>query len=122
MPILALTGPPSSSSSTPITTTVSANEASFLTGVFSQSIVMSDFASAQAAVTSAVAGLKTGDTQFVLPGRQMLIFPTGLIITGSWALVGIIAYGFGTYERMKYAQLYKRRSLADRKKTSPAPW
>lgn len=90
-------------------TNVSINEASFLTGVFSQEVVMSDFGAAQQAVDDQTAGLKNGTVAFVLPGVQLMVYPVGLIITGVWLLVGVAVYGFGTYERFRYAEMYRRR-------------
>lgn len=70
--------------STNTTTSVSLNEASFLAGVFSTSLVMSDFGLAQLAVDDAMAALANGTAAFVLPGVQIMVFPVGLVITGSW--------------------------------------
>lgn len=92
-----------------MTTNVSTNEAAFLQGVFSSEVVMSDFSAAQAAVDEQIEGLKNGTVAFVLPGVQLMIFPVGLIITSVWLLIGVAVYGFGTYERMMYADAYRRR-------------
>lgn len=73
---------------------------------------MSDFASAQAAVDAKVAAVRNGTIAFVLPGIQLMVFPVGAIITGVWLLLGVAAYGFGTYERIMYANAYKRRQAA----------
>lgn len=107
MPTLTLTAKNSSGST--IKTTVSVNEAAFLTGVFSSEVVMSDFAAAQAAVDDQLAGLNNGTVAFVLPGVQILVFPIGLIITSIWLLIGVVVVGFGTYERWNYAEMYRRR-------------
>ncbi|KND89663.1 hypothetical protein TOPH_05657 [Tolypocladium ophioglossoides CBS 100239] len=95
-----------------VSTNVSLNEASFLTGVFAAQVVMSDFSAAQAAVDDRLAALHNGTAAFVLPGVQLMIFPVGLIITSVWLLLGVVAYGTGTYERMYYADMYKRRQVA----------
>ncbi|KAF4930617.1 hypothetical protein CGCVW01_v000823 [Colletotrichum viniferum] len=107
MPTLTLTGVNAAGQS--VSTNVSSNEASFITGVFSKEIVRSDVAMAQAAVDDVVAGLKNGTVAFVLPGVQLMIFPVGLIVTGTWLLIGVAFYGFGTYERIGYADSYRRR-------------
>ncbi|KAM0430411.1 hypothetical protein ACHAPT_005757 [Fusarium lateritium] len=107
MPVLTLTAKNSTGST--IRTNVSINEAAFLTGVFSQDVVMSDFAMAQVAVDEQLAGLKNGTVAFVLPGVQLMVFPIGLIITSVWLVVFVAAVGFGTYERFNYAEMYKRR-------------
>lgn len=107
MPTLTLTAKNSTGST--VDTTVSINEAAFLTGVFSAEIIMSDFAAAQAAVDDQLAGLKNGTVAFVLPGVQLMVFPIGLIITSIWLVIGIAVVGFGTYERWNYAEMYRRR-------------
>jgi hypothetical protein len=107
LPTLTLTGTNSSGST--VQTNVSINEASFLTGVFSGEVIQSDFGAAQSAVDEQLAGLKNGTVAFVLPGVQLMIYPVGLIITGTWLLIGAAVVGFGTYERWKYAEMYRRR-------------
>ncbi|KAG5980282.1 hypothetical protein E4U55_004188 [Claviceps digitariae] len=92
-----------------IQTNVSLNEASFLTGVFSKSVILSDFAAARAAVSAQLSGLHNGTVAFVLPGVQLMIFPTGTIIVSVWLALGLAAFGFGTYERISYAEMHKRR-------------
>ena len=107
MPILTLTA--KNSTGGILTTNVSTNEAAFLTGVFSQELVLSDFSAAWAAVDAQLAGLQNGTVAFVLPGVQLMIFPVGLIIVSVWLLVGLLVVGFGTYERIMYAEMHKRR-------------
>ncbi|KAJ6443206.1 C6 zinc finger protein [Purpureocillium lavendulum] len=93
----------------PISTNVSLNEASFLTGVFSSQVILSDFSAAQVAVDDRLAALRNGTAAFILPGTQLMIFPVGLIITSIWLLLGVAAYAVGTWERVGYADMYKRR-------------
>lgn len=93
-----------------VRTPISGNEASFLAGVFSSQQVMSDFSAAQLAVDQSTEALRNGTIAFVLPGTQIMIFPIGLIITGTWLLVGLSAYGFGTFQRAQYAQMYHSRA------------
>ncbi|TEA11066.1 hypothetical protein C8034_v007939 [Colletotrichum sidae] len=107
MPTLTLTGVNAAGQT--VSTNVSSNEASFVTGVFSKEVIRSDLAMAQAAVDEVVAGLKNGTVAFVLPGVQLMVFPIGLIITGTWLIIGLAFYSFGTYERMGYADSYRRR-------------
>jgi hypothetical protein len=107
MPVLTLTARNSSGST--IRTNVSINEAAFLTGVFSQEVVLSDFAMAQAAVDDQIAALGNGTVAFVLPGVELMVFPIGLIIMSVWLLVFVSVVGFGTYERYNYALMYQRR-------------
>jgi hypothetical protein len=107
MPTLTLTARNSTGSM--IRTTVSINEAAFLTGVFSQDVIMSDFAMASAAVDEQVAALANGTVAFILPGVQLMVFPIGLIMMSTWLLIFVVAVGFGTYERYNYALMYRRR-------------
>lgn len=93
-------------------TTVSPNSASFITGVFSNTKPQSPFSLAQRAVDAEVARLEAGEVAFVLPGTQILIFPIGLVITGTWLLIGLTAYGYGTYQRYQYTVIYKQRKAA----------
>ena len=90
--------------------TVTSNEAAFVNGVFSNQIIMSDFGRAQQAVDQTVAGLKNSTVAFVLPGYNILIFPTGGIVIGIWTILGVAAYGYGTYERIQHRESYRRRS------------
>ncbi|EEY22417.1 conserved hypothetical protein [Verticillium alfalfae VaMs.102] len=108
LPVLTLTA--TNTTGQRISTNVSSNEAAFLTGVFSREVVMSEFATAKQAVSNITAELRNGTVAFVLPGVQIMIFPIGLIITGIWTLVGFVAYGIGTYDRISYAESFKRRS------------
>ncbi|GJC78697.1 hypothetical protein ColLi_01535 [Colletotrichum liriopes] len=107
MPTLTLTGVNAVGQT--VSTNVSSNEAAFITGVFSKEVIKSDLAVAQAAVDEVVAQLKNGTVAFVLPGVQIMIFPVGLVITSTWLLIGLAFYGFGTYERIGYAESYRRR-------------
>ena len=46
---------------------------------------------------------------FILPGTTFGIFPTGMIITLSWLLIFVVAYGFGTWKRYQHREFYRRR-------------
>ncbi|KAL2761007.1 hypothetical protein ACRALDRAFT_1066602 [Sodiomyces alcalophilus JCM 7366] len=107
MPILTLTA--TTPDGLTVSTNVSSNEAAFLTGIFSDEENLSDFTRADRAVANITRALEDGEVAFVLPGVQILIFPIGLVITGSWTLLGLAAYGYGTYERINYAESFKRR-------------
>ncbi len=117
MPTLTLTAVNSQGKT--IATNVSSNEAAFVAGVFSQDIILSDFSRAQLAVDDIVSKLQlfnngtlpAGETiAFVLPGVQIMIFPIGLIVTSAWLLVGLVAVGFGTVQRMNFREQFRRRS------------
>lgn len=108
MPVLTLTA--QNTTGQTVSTNVSSNEAVFVTGVFSREIVMSDFALASAAVDTKLEQLANKTVAFVLPGVQLMIYPIGLIITSVWLVLGVLAYGIGTYDRIRYADAYRRRS------------
>ena len=49
---------------------------------------------------------------FILPGTTLGIFPTGLIVTGTWAVLFILTFGLGTIGRIRYRSLYRSRLVA----------
>jgi len=107
MPVLTLSG--INAQGRQVSTNVSSNEAAFVTGIFSQEIVMSAFRLAELAVEDEVARMRNGTSAFVLPGVQIMIFPIGLIITSIWTVVGVGAYAMGTYARYNFREHYRRR-------------
>jgi len=106
MPVVTLTAVNSLGQT--VSTNVSSNEAAFVTGVFSQSIIMSDFSKALLAVQEELAGLKNGTVAFVLPGVRIMVFPIGLVITSIWLAIFVAAYGMGTFQRLAYREQYQR--------------
>lgn len=92
-----------------VATNVSSNEAAFVAGAFSTTRILSSTGRAQQAVDNVVAGLANGTVAFVLPGVQLLVFPIGLIIVGSWFVIGAAVVGFGLLERVQYRESYRRR-------------
>lgn len=98
-----------------VSTNVSSNEAAFVAGEFSRDVVMSNFRLAELAVEAELALLKNGTVAFVLPGIQLMIFPIGLVITGVWLLLGLIAYGMGTFARYNFREAHKRRMAVAQK-------
>ena len=113
MPVVSLSG--TNGQGRLVSTNVSSNEAAFVTGVFSQEIVMSAFRLAELAVEAEVARLRNGTTAFVLPGVQIMIFPIGLVITGLWTVIGVSAYALGTYNRYHFREHYKARMARQEK-------
>lgn len=107
MPIFTLTAKDATGKI--VSTNVSSNEAAFVNGIFSKEVVSSSFNQATLAQAKIVAELEAGSVPFVLPGVNILIFPIGLVVSGFWLLVGVSAYGFGTYERYNYRESYRRR-------------
>ena len=49
---------------------------------------------------------------FVLPGTTFGIFPTGLIVTGAWCLIFLLAFGLGTLGRIRHRDIYRKRIAA----------
>jgi len=92
-----------------INTTLSSTEASFVSGVFedkaSNRTTAATLASASAAILTA--------TPFVVPGRTLGVYPTGLIIVMIWTGLFCIAVGWGTFERIKFREQYRRRTQMD---------
>ncbi|KAL7629847.1 hypothetical protein AAE478_001370 [Parahypoxylon ruwenzoriense] len=107
MPTVTLTG--KNLAGQTVSTNVSANEAAFVNGIFSNEVVMSDFSLASLAVDELTAQLRNGTIAFVLPGVNILIFPVGLILTSIWLVIGVGFYAFGTYERYNYRDAYRSR-------------
>ncbi|CAK7266612.1 hypothetical protein SEPCBS57363_002178 [Sporothrix epigloea] len=116
MPVVTLTGTDSTGST--VATNVSLNEAAFVAGVFSTSVVMSNSTRAQAAVDDVVNGLHKGTVAFVLPGVQILLFPIGLIIVSVWLAIGLAFIGFGMVERVSYRNQYRQQVIMS---TKPIP-
>ncbi|KAI0016832.1 hypothetical protein F4780DRAFT_660662 [Xylariomycetidae sp. FL0641] len=107
MPIVTLSA--KNTAGQTISTNVSSNEATFVNGIFSTEVVLSDTAKASLAVQNVTDFLNNGTIAFIVPGVNLLIFPVGLVVTGFWALAGFVIYGFGTFERYGHAESYRRR-------------
>ncbi|KAL8703297.1 MAG: hypothetical protein Q9201_003511 [Fulgogasparrea decipioides] len=101
IPRITLTG--SDKDGKAITTELSSSEASFVNGMFA--IRTGSSASAGGPTSSAAAKAAT----FVLPGRTLGIFPVGLIITSAWTMLFVGTVGYGTIERIRFRESYRRR-------------
>ncbi|KAL8760679.1 MAG: hypothetical protein Q9184_003148 [Pyrenodesmia sp. 2 TL-2023] len=101
VPRIALSG--SEKSGKVVTTVLSSSEASFVNGVFANQVKTSTSAGIPASSAAANAG------DFELPGRTLGIFPVGLIITGAWTLLFVATVGYGTVERIRFREAYRRR-------------
>ena len=93
-----------------MSTNISTSEAAFLVGVFSDAAVLSDMARAQLAVDELVDGLKSGTIVFQVPGIRIMIFPIALVIMSVWSLIFVAFVGWGTWERMRYREQFRRRT------------
>lgn len=100
----------------PLETTISATQASFLNGVFSQR--STNTTSASDASISNVANA----VSFLIPGYRLaplevpgitlpinLLFPTGMIITLVWTVAFFVVVGYGTLGRIRFRDQYRRR-------------
>lgn len=67
---------------------------------------------AQAANPATAADAIEASKGFVLPGRTFGIFPTGLIVTGTWSILFILAFGLGTLGRIRHRDVYRKRMAA----------
>ncbi|KAL8692181.1 MAG: hypothetical protein Q9218_002739 [Villophora microphyllina] len=103
IPRIALTGTDKNGQG--ITTELSSNEASFVNGVFAIKAPSSTSPGGSIASASAAAKAAT----FVLPGKTLGIFPVGLIITSAWTMLFVATVGYGTIERIRFREAYRRR-------------
>jgi hypothetical protein len=89
-------------------TTLASDTLSYVAGELVQSggtpvnITVPDAAAEASPIVSSV-------SKFILPGTQIMIFPTGLIITGIWTGIFGAAVGFGTFGRYRFRQHYRAR-------------
>lgn len=93
-----------------VNTTLSSQEATFVSGVFAVQTTPT-----RANVDVPLQTLVTAkDQPFVVPGLNIMIFPIGAIITGLWATVFISTIAYGTYGRMQFRDSFRRRTLAEK--------
>jgi hypothetical protein len=98
--------------SQPIQTNVSAADGAwFVIGQFTN-----EFKTNLVTPTAAKAAIAEA-APFVLPGTHLGIFPTGLIVTGSWTVLFLVAYGLGTLGRIQYRSAYRKRKAAQAGRT-----
>lgn len=104
VPTVSLTG--TDSTGKKVNTTLSSQEATFVSGVFATVTTPTASQISPPIQTLVVAA----DKPFVLPGVNILIFPIGAIITGAWAILfcGTIAYG--TFGRNQFRDDFRRRN------------
>ncbi|TVY83080.1 hypothetical protein LSUE1_G003035 [Lachnellula suecica] len=88
-----------------VNTTLSSQEASFVSGVFATEVVPT-----QSQVSPPIQTLVVAPgAPFVVPGLNILIFPIGAIITGVWAVLLMATIGYGTFGRIQFRDSYRRR-------------
>lgn len=103
VPVITLIG--TTSSGTQVNTSLSSNEATFVSGVFASVVVPT-----KAQVSPPIQTLVVAPGEkFVLPGYRILIFPIGLVITGFWSFALVVTIGYGTIGRMRFRENYRVR-------------
>jgi hypothetical protein len=92
-----------------VNATLSSDEATFVTGVFADSLTPSQLADVAAAASASAAALAK-KLPFKVPGMRILILPVGGIVTGVWALILISTIAYGTVGRYNFQQNFRKRS------------
>lgn len=87
-----------------VSTVLAPREATFLIGVFANSVQTTIPFNPLGAPLVVQDGVP-----FVLPGQHILIFPIGAIITGIWAVLGITTVMYGTLGRLGFREQYRKR-------------
>ncbi|RPA94121.1 hypothetical protein L873DRAFT_1702796 [Choiromyces venosus 120613-1] len=82
---------------TQLSTVLSADEATFVNGVFA------DVAAAGQNTTAATSA------PFKLPGTRIEIVPIGLYFFGTYLIIACSIFGWGTFERQKFRDQYRKR-------------
>ncbi|KAF8249955.1 hypothetical protein K440DRAFT_542508 [Wilcoxina mikolae CBS 423.85] len=82
----------------PVNTTVSIDDSKFLNGVFANTPDLSAQQSEQ-----------VKDAPFEMPGMEIEIIPVGLYFYSAYLLVACAIFGWGTLERAKFRDQYRRR-------------
>jgi hypothetical protein len=81
-----------------VNTTVSIDDSKFLNGVFANTPDLSAQQSKQ-----------VKDAPFEMPGTRIEIIPAGLYFYSAYLLVACAIFGWGTLERAKFRDQYRRR-------------
>ncbi|RKF61897.1 hypothetical protein OnM2_037055 [Erysiphe neolycopersici] len=94
-----------------ITTSLTSDETKFVTGVFAAA---QENTPTKALLAPPIQTLVVApDAPFVVPGLNILIFPTGLIITGLWAVLIIGTIGYGTIERIQWRERFREAKMRE---------
>jgi hypothetical protein len=81
-----------------VNTTVSIESSKFLNGVFAETKDLNQKEKDE-----------IKNEPFELPGTKIEIVPAGLYFYAAYAFVGLTIFGFGTLERAKFRDQYRRR-------------
>jgi len=97
---------------TAITADISpADTAYFVAGQFKDEATP-QFVAQAASPAMAVAAI-AASKGFVLPGTTFGIFPVGLIVTCSWTVLFLVAFGLGTIGRIRHRDIFRKRLAAN---------
>jgi hypothetical protein len=81
-----------------ISTTVNTTDSQYLNGVFADTPSLTQEETAEATTT-----------HFVLPGTKISIVPAGLYFISAYTAVAAAIFGWGTLERAKFRDQYRKR-------------
>jgi hypothetical protein len=113
VPVVTLTGTTPGGST--VNTSLSSNEATFVSGVFAQEVAPTKSQVSPPIQTLVVASA----SPFVLPGQKILIIPIGLIITSVWTVLFIGTVAYGTVGRIRFRESYRKRAAIASKGDMP---
>ena len=105
--LLETPNPTDLSSPERLKSTLSPKDASFVNGLLSQGT--STTCSTLMCMPSPAEAAARRSSAYQMPGTKFEIFPTGLIITSTWAFLGICVVAWGTVGRLRFRQQYRRR-------------
>ena len=109
VPVVTLTG--TDASGNKVNTSLSSDEATFVSGVFAAQVSTTKVQTSAPMQTLVVAS----GAPFVLPGQNILIVPIGLIITSVWTVLFIATIAYGTVGRMQFRDQFRRRNARAQK-------
>ncbi|KAH8155240.1 uncharacterized protein LAJ45_00249 [Morchella importuna] len=89
------------SDGTELQTTLSTDDATFVNGVFSNLVANE--------TTNTTTTASAAATPFKLPGTRIEIVPIGLYFYGSYMALACIIFGYGTFERQRFRDQYRKR-------------
>lgn len=109
VPTVTLTG--SQPGGQVVNTSLSSNEATFVSGVFAAQVTPTKSRIVAPIQTLVVAS----GSPFIVPGLNIMIFPIGAVITGIWTVLFIGTIVYGTIGRMQFREQYRRRVTRQQK-------
>lgn len=94
-----------------VNSSLSATQASFVAGVFSNSTtVMTDPKSIIGMPAEELAAMQAGSpTPYAVPGLSLGVEPIGLVVTSIWTVLFSTAVGVGVVGRIRFREQYRRQ-------------